>query len=60
MTAMEDVLDADKKITHEKLSTQMEEIIYDPSKIGVKVAAEVVDVCFTPIIQVRVSGQDYN
>jgi nucleosome binding factor SPN SPT16 subunit len=35
----------------------MEGIIFDPNKIGVKVSTEVVDICFSPIIQ---SGGKYD
>jgi nucleosome binding factor SPN SPT16 subunit len=37
--------------------SQIEAIIFDPSKIGVKVSSELVEICFTPIIQ---SGGKYD
>ena len=48
---MESILDNETKITHDALAKKVEEIILDPSKIGVKVSADVVDACYTPIIQ---------
>jgi len=45
------------KITHESLAVKTESIIGDPSKIGVKVAKELVESCFFPIIQ---SGGKYD
>ena len=38
-------------------SLQIEAIIFEPSKINVKVASELVEICFTPIIQ---SGGKYD
>lgn len=35
----------------------MEQIIFDPTKINVKVSADVVEICFSPIIQ---SGGKYD
>lgn len=48
---MESILDNETKITHEALAKKVEEIILDPSKINVKVSADAVDACYTPIIQ---------
>ena len=48
---METILDSEGKITHDEMSRKVEEIILDPSKIGIKVAADAVDACYTPIVQ---------
>lgn len=57
VTEMEGVIDNDTKIKHEDLASKIEQIIYDPNKIGLKVAADSVESCFTPIIQ---SGGKYD
>ena len=54
---MEGILDADTKIKHLDLAKKVEGIIYDPSTIGVKIAADVVESCFEPIVQ---SGGKYD
>eukprot|EP01036_Dinobryon_divergens_P030082 gene30082-39277_t len=54
---MENIIDNDTTITHEALSTKIDEIILDPAKIGVKVSAEFTDSCYQPIIQ---SGGKYD
>jgi len=48
---MESILDNETKITHDELAKKVEEIILDPSKINIKVSADAVDACYTPIIQ---------
>lgn len=54
---MEEVIDSEEPITHEQLSTYVEEILEDPSKISLKVPKEDVQSCYTPIIQ---SGGKYD
>jgi nucleosome binding factor SPN SPT16 subunit len=54
---MEGILDADLKTKHVDLAQTVEGIIYDPSKIGVKIAADVVEICYAPIVQ---SGGKYD
>jgi nucleosome binding factor SPN SPT16 subunit len=54
---MEDVIDKDVKITHSAFSTKVESVLYDPSSIGIKLAVDVVESCYQPIIQ---SGGKYN
>ena len=54
---IEDVIDNSTKVTHEKLASEIEEIIEDPSKIKLNVPKEAVDSCYFPIIQ---SGGDYD
>eukprot|EP01038_Epipyxis_sp_PR26KG_P005811 gene5811-8017_t len=66
VTEMETILDNDSKVNHDKITTKIEEIIFDPSKIGIKVSPESVDTCFSPIVQsggkydIRVSAQSNN
>lgn len=48
---MENILDNDVKKPHLDISNKISEIINDPSKIGVKVSPEAVEVCYDPIIQ---------
>jgi len=54
---MEEVIDSEESITHEQLSSYVEEILEDPSKISLKVPKEDVQSCYTPIIQ---SGGNYD
>ena len=54
---MEEIIDQEKTITHEALAQLVEEKIFDPNKIGVKVSKDVVECCYTPIIQ---SGGSYD
>ena len=49
---MENILDKDTKKSHENIAASIEEILLDPTKIGVKIASESVDSCYSPIIQV--------
>ena len=44
-------------MTHAKLSEMTEDTIIDPSKLGLKIAAEHVDICYPPIFQ---SGGEYD
>ena len=54
---IEDVIDNSSKVTHEKLASEIEEILEDPSKIKLNVPKEAVDSCYFPIIQ---SGGNYD
>ncbi|XP_057792000.1 FACT complex subunit SPT16-like [Salvia miltiorrhiza] len=45
------VIDEEKKVTHSELMEQTEKAISDPLKIGVKLKAENVDICYPPIFQ---------
>ena len=54
---METIIDEEKKVKHDELASQVEEIILDPSKIGLNVSSDSVDACYTPIIQ---SGGNYD
>ena len=54
---IEDVIDNSAKITHEKLSSEIEGIIEDPSKIKLNVPTETVESCYFPIVQ---SGGEYD
>lgn len=60
---MEEIIDKNITIAHEKLALKVESLIQDPNLINIKVGKELVDSCFTPIIQsggkydIRVSSQ---
>lgn len=54
---VEKVIDEEKKLTHEQLTQDTEKAILNPHKIGVKLKAENVDICYPPIFQ---SGGDFN
>ncbi|KAL7551444.1 hypothetical protein ACHAWF_016787 [Thalassiosira exigua] len=54
---IEDVMDNGTKVSHEKLASEVEEIIEDPSKIKINVPKENVDSCYFPIVQ---SGGKYD
>ena len=54
---MEKIIDDAKSITHKDFAQLVEEKIYDPGKIGIKVSKDVVECCYTPIIQ---SGGHYD
>lgn len=54
---MESILDNDTKVSHTELSKKIEAIIQDPSKIGLKLAADSVESCYDPIVQ---SGGQYD
>lgn len=57
VTEMEAILDKDQKVKHSTISDKLEAIITDPSKINLKVSKEVVEICYSPIIQ---SGGEYD
>ncbi|EPS71678.1 hypothetical protein M569_03078, partial [Genlisea aurea] len=48
---VEKVIDEEKKVTHSSLMEDTEEAILNPAKIGVKLKAENVDICYPPIFQ---------
>ena len=54
---MEEIIDSEKAITHEELAQVVEEILENPTKIGLKVASDDVQSCYYPIIQ---SGGTYD
>jgi len=54
---MEQVIDGEESITHDKLATYIDEILEDPSKISLKVPREDVASCYFPIVQ---SGGEYD
>lgn len=54
---IEDVIDNSAAVTHEKLASEIEDILEDPSKIKLNVPREAVESCYFPIIQ---SGGDYD
>jgi nucleosome binding factor SPN SPT16 subunit len=53
---LEDVIENEKKITHESFSSELEAIIEDPNKIKLSVPTDDVQPCYFPIIQ---SGGKY-
>jgi nucleosome binding factor SPN SPT16 subunit len=54
---MEEVIDSEKKITHEAMATYIDQILEDPSTIGLKVPGDEVQSCYFPIVQ---SGGNYD
>ncbi|XP_022862187.1 FACT complex subunit SPT16-like [Olea europaea var. sylvestris] len=48
---VEKVIDEEKKVAHSSLMDDTEKAILDPVKIGVKLKAENVDICYPPIFQ---------
>jgi nucleosome binding factor SPN SPT16 subunit len=54
---LEDIINKEVQITHETLSTEIEGMIEDPSKINLKIPQDQVQSCYNPIIQ---SGGDYD
>jgi len=54
---MEEIIDAGKSVSHEKISEEVNSAIEDPSKIKLKVPVDDVEACYFPIIQ---SGGDYS
>ena len=54
---LEEIIDSEQSISHEKLAMQIEEIIENPSKIKLKVPQEHVQICYFPIVQ---SGGNYD
>lgn len=55
---METILDKGLKTAHEKLSAKIDEVLLDPAgKLNLKIAADAVDSCYSPIVQ---SGGKYD
>jgi nucleosome binding factor SPN SPT16 subunit len=54
---IEGVIENEVKITHSDLATEVENFILTPEKINPKFSKDMVDKCYTPIIQ---SGGEYN
>ena len=54
---LEEIIDGEEKISHEQLSTYIDDILEDPSKIKLKVPKDDVQSCFFPIVQ---SGGTYD
>jgi nucleosome binding factor SPN SPT16 subunit len=44
---MENIIDNGTKINHNKLSSEIQNIIFDPNKIGIKVSTDVVESCLS-------------
>ncbi|KAJ4721704.1 FACT complex subunit SPT16 [Melia azedarach] len=54
---LENVIDEEKKISHSSLMDETEKAILEPTKAGVKLRAENVDICYPPIFQ---SGGEFD
>ena len=54
---IEDVVEKDKKVTHEALAQGAEDAFAEPLKLGVKLPAELLEPAYTPIIQ---SGGEFD
>lgn len=54
---MENILDNDISITHSSLAKKIEDIINDPTPLGIKLPSDIIDSCYFPIIQ---SDGDYD
>ncbi|KAK0593312.1 hypothetical protein LWI29_034665 [Acer saccharum] len=54
---LENVIDEEKKISHSSLMDETEKAILEPTKAGVKLKAENVDICYPPIFQ---SGGEFD
>ncbi|EME27767.1 uncharacterized protein Gasu_47530 [Galdieria sulphuraria] len=54
---IENILDEGKKVSHEKLSEQVEEYMFSPEKLNLKIDSNLCDACYPPIIQ---SGGSYD
>lgn len=48
---LEAVVDEEVAITHERLAEETEEAFQDPPKLGVKLNPDLLESCYTPIIQ---------
>lgn len=49
-----------RKIKHSEMAQKLEEIMEDPSKIGVKVPPDTIEACYFPIVQSGGSKAGYN
>ncbi|PRQ42486.1 putative peptidase M24, FACT complex subunit Spt16p/Cdc68p, creatinase/Aminopeptidase P/Spt16 [Rosa chinensis] len=54
---LESVIDDEKKVTHSSLMDETEKLILEPSKVGLKLNPQNVDICYPPIFQ---SGGKYD
>lgn len=54
---MEEIIDSEIKVTHEELSSELDAMIEDPSKINLKIPKDDVDSCYFPVVQ---SGGEYD
>eukprot|EP00550_Attheya_septentrionalis_P006611 CAMPEP_0198290936 /NCGR_PEP_ID=MMETSP1449-20131203/8621_1 /TAXON_ID=420275 /ORGANISM="Attheya septentrionalis, Strain CCMP2084" /LENGTH=1096 /DNA_ID=CAMNT_0043989503 /DNA_START=97 /DNA_END=3387 /DNA_ORIENTATION=+ len=54
---IEEIIDSELSVSHEQLSTEIDAIIEDPSKIKLKVPKDHVQSCYFPIVQ---SGGEYD
>ena len=54
---MEEVVDKERKVSHETLADQTEQAISDPAKLGLKLSPDDLQSCYTPIIQ---SGGEFD
>ncbi|KAH7571270.1 hypothetical protein ACOSP7_013668 [Xanthoceras sorbifolium] len=54
---LENVIDEEKKVSHSLLMDETEKAILEPTKAGVKLKAENVDICYPPIFQ---SGGEFD
>ncbi|XP_050382933.1 FACT complex subunit SPT16-like [Argentina anserina] len=51
VTKLESVIDDEKKISHSALMDETEKLILEPSKVGLKLNPQNVDICYPPIFQ---------
>lgn len=49
--ALEDVVDKGQRISHEAIAQGAEDAFADPMKLGVKLNADLLEPCYTPIVQ---------
>jgi nucleosome binding factor SPN SPT16 subunit len=54
---LENVIDEEKKVTHSSLMDETEKAVLEPTRAGVKLKAENVDICYPPIFQ---SGGEFD
>ncbi|KAH6769998.1 global transcription factor C [Perilla frutescens var. hirtella] len=48
---LEKIIDEEKKVTHSSLTDDTEKVINEPARIKVKLRADNVDICYSPIFQ---------
>ncbi|KAL6141844.1 hypothetical protein ACLB2K_060130 [Fragaria x ananassa] len=51
VTKLENVIDDEKKVTHSSLMDETEKLILEPSKVGLELNPQNVDICYPPIFQ---------
>lgn len=54
---LENVIDEEKKVSHSSLMDETEKAILEPTRAGVKLKAENIDICYPPIFQ---SGGEFD